>query len=49
MSGADIHVDRRRNHSRELHIYDRFGRYGDISLTVQKAEFVRDRLNQVLD
>lgn len=46
---TDIHVDRRTNHSREVSIYDRFGAVGDISLTVEEAEFVRDRLDEVLE
>lgn len=46
---TDIHVSRRTNHSREVSIYDRFGGAGHISLTVDEAEFVRDRLNKVLD
>lgn len=49
MSDADIRVTRRRNHSREVSIYDRFGRYGGISLSVEDAAFVRDRLDEVLD
>lgn len=46
---TDIHVSRRRNHRRQISIYDRYGRVGDISLTVDEAEFVRDRLNKVLE
>lgn len=46
---TDIHVDRYRNHSRQISIYDRYGAVGDISLTVEEAEFVRDKLDEVLD
>lgn len=46
---TDIHVDRRENHSREISIYDRFGGAGNISLTVQEAAFVHERLESVLD
>jgi len=46
---TDIHVERRQNHSREVSIYDRYGAVGDISLTADEAEFVRDRLDEVLD
>lgn len=45
---TDIHVSRHRNHTRQISVYDRYGRAGDISLTVGEAEFVRDRLNEVL-
>ena len=47
---TDIHVDRYHNHhSRQISIYDKYGAVGDISLTIEEAEFVRDRLDEVLD
>lgn len=49
MMETDIHVERRRSHTRQVSIYDRLGRAGDLSLTVDEAEFVRDRLDEVLD
>lgn len=49
MVATDIRVERAKNHTREISIYDRFGGMGDIELTVEEAVFVRDRLDEVLD
>lgn len=49
MVTTDIHVERRRNHTREIAIYDRYGRVGDMSLTEDEARFVKHRLEEVLD
>jgi hypothetical protein len=45
----DIRVEHRPNHSREVSIYDRFGSSGHISLTIEEAEFVKDRLEELVD
>lgn len=45
---TDIRVERATSHPKIL-IYDRFGGAGDISLTEEEAEFVRDRLEEVLE
>lgn len=47
-TATDVHVVRRDNHSREIRIYDRLGGMGSISLTLDEARFVRDRLDEVL-
>jgi len=42
----DIHVEE--SHDR-VQIYDRLGRFGSIELTESEAEFVRERLDEILE
>lgn len=44
----DIHVDHTPTHIRKVSIYDRMGS-GAIALTEEEAEYVRDRLDEILD
>lgn len=43
-----LNVERQRNLDREISIYDKLGG-GYISLNIEEAEYVRDRLDALLD
>lgn len=42
---GDIHVEKA--HGR-VHIYDRLGGFGNIELAEEEAEFVKERLEEIL-
>lgn len=44
----DIRVDYYGNHERKVSIYNRMGG-GNISLTEEEAEYVKERLDEVVD
>lgn len=43
-----LHVDHYPNHEQEVSIYDKLGG-GHISLDTEEAEYVRERLEEILD
>lgn len=48
---TDIHVEYQSRLAQtrgEIQIYDRFGRAGEMQLTVEEAKHVRNRLDEVL-